>query len=138
MWYEEFKIKNNLAEISQKLTFPHFPFFEIFAHIYISISYFHCFPKINIICKLPSACISLALEGALEAFCAVSCLKLSSICTICICICIWRGHRRHPVLLFVWNYHWVETNFLISSEIKLTFISLISWFYPVKTIFTSF
>ena len=32
MWCEELKIKNNLAEISQNFTFPHFPFFEIFAH----------------------------------------------------------------------------------------------------------
>ena len=31
MWREEFKIKNNLTEISQNLTFPHFPLFETFA-----------------------------------------------------------------------------------------------------------
>ena len=33
MWCEEFKIKNNLAKISQNLTFPHFPLFESFCLI---------------------------------------------------------------------------------------------------------
>ena len=38
MWCEEFKIKNNLAEISQNFTFPHFPLFEIFALIAYAVT----------------------------------------------------------------------------------------------------
>ena len=41
MWCEEFKIKNNLAEILQNLTFPHFPFFEIFAQLRYSHAYMY-------------------------------------------------------------------------------------------------
>ena len=33
MWCEGFKIMNCLAEISQNLTCPHFPLFEIFAQM---------------------------------------------------------------------------------------------------------
>ena len=46
MWCEEFKIKNNLAEISQNFTFPHFPFFEIFAHICLHVT---CIPTISLL-----------------------------------------------------------------------------------------
>ena len=42
MWCEEFKIRNSLAQISQNLTFPHFPLFEIFAQVYFCEMYSTC------------------------------------------------------------------------------------------------
>ena len=67
MWCEEFKIRNSLAEISQNLTFPHFPLFEIFAHLCIC-RYLHSLPSVSFIVSDFRSCIYIELVLYLITF----------------------------------------------------------------------